>query len=147
MTNIETSLVKQYPEASLIVAMAESVWAGNRKSAKIEFSLSENLKTKLKELLEKEIQKIFITDSDARHIKKHHGQNEEKRGQVDVTPADFALIPVVLNEFDTVEYTGEDKLGNKKLLITKKIENTIYLASIERGNNQLGVITLWKTKN
>jgi len=28
-----------------------------------------------------------------------------------------------------------------------KIEGTIYLASIERGNNQIGVITLWKTKN
>ena len=147
MTDIETSLVKQYPEAPLIVAMAESAWVGNRKSAKIEFSFSDNLKAKLKELLGKEVQKIFITDSDARHIKKHHGQNEEKRGQVDIAPADFAFIPVVLNEFDTVEHTGEDRLGNKKLFFTKKIENTIYLASIERGNNQLGVITLWKTKN
>jgi hypothetical protein len=43
--------------------------------------------------------------------------------------------------------TGEDKLGNKKLFFTKRIEGTIYLASIERGNNQLGVITLWKTKS
>jgi hypothetical protein len=49
---------------------------------------------------------------------------------VDITPTDFALIPVVLNEFDTVERTGEKKLGNKKLLFTKEIEGTIYLASI-----------------
>ena len=147
MTNMDSSLVKQYPEAPLIVAMAESIWAGSRKSVKIEFSLSDGLKAKLNELLGKEVYKIFITDSDARHIKKHHGQNEEKRGQVDVTPADFALIPIVLNEFDTVEHTGEDKQGNKKLLFTKKIEGTIYLASIERGNNQIGVITLWKTKS
>ena len=147
MTNMEASLVKQYPEAPLIVAMAESTWAGSRKTAKIEFSLSDTLKAKLKELLGKEVHKIFITDSDARHIKKHHGQNEEKRGQVDIIPADFALIPVVLNEFDTVEHTGEDKLGNKKLFFTKKIEGTIYLASIEKGNNQIGVITLWKTKS
>ena len=61
--------------------------------------------------------------------------------------ADFALIPVVLNEFDSVEYTGEDKLGNKKLFFIKKIERTIYIAGIERGNNQIGVITLWKTKS
>jgi len=146
MTNTEASLVKQYPEAQLIVAMAEGTWAGSRQSVKIEFSLSDDLKAKLKQLLGKEVHKIFITDSDARHIKKHHGQNEDKRGQVDITPADFALIPVVLNEFDTVEHTGEDKLGNKKLFFTKKIEGTIYLASIERGNNQLGVITIWKTK-
>ena len=137
----------KYPEAPVIVAMAESAWAGNRKAAKIEFSLSDGLKIKLKELLGKEIHKIFITDSDVRHIKKHHGKNEEKRGQIDVTPADFAFIPVVLNEYDTAKYTGEDKMGNKKLFFTKKIEETIYLASIERGNNQIGVITLWKTKS
>jgi hypothetical protein len=101
MTDKEIELIKKYPEAPLIVAMAESAWTGNRKTAKIEFSLSDNLKTKLYELLGKEIDKIFITDSDARHIKKHHGQNENKRGQVDITPSDFALIPVVLNEYDT----------------------------------------------
>jgi hypothetical protein len=147
MTDKETKLIKQYPEAPLLVAMAESTWSGNHKSVKIEFSLSEGLKIKLTELLGKEIQKIFITDSDARHIKKHHGQNEEKRGQIDITPADFALIPVVLNEYDTAEQTGEDKMGNKKLLFTKKVEGTIYIASVEKGNNQIGVITLWKTKN
>ena len=47
MTDKETELVKQYPEAPLIVAMAESTWAGNRKTAKIEFSLSNSLKAKL----------------------------------------------------------------------------------------------------
>ncbi|MCL2809257.1 MAG: hypothetical protein FWD24_04215 [Treponema sp.] len=146
MTEKEAEYTKKYPEAQLIVAMAESAWAGNRNTAKIEFSLTDKLKIKLKELLGKEIIKIFITDSDARHIKKHHGQNEEKRGQIDITPADFALIPVVLNEFDTIDHTGEDKMGNKKLFFTKKIEGTIYVASIERGNSQIGVITIWKSK-
>ena len=136
----------KYPEAALLVDMARAVWEGAVKSARVGFSLTDSLKTKLQELLGKEIHTIFITDSDARHIKKHHGQNEDKRGQVDITPADFALIPVVLNEYDAAEHTGEDKMGNKKLLFTKKIEGTIYLASIERGNNQIGVITLWKMK-
>ncbi|MDR2901137.1 MAG: hypothetical protein LBV20_06425 [Treponema sp.] len=147
MTDKKIELTQHYREAPLIVAMAESAWNGNCKSAKIEFSLSDNLKTKLKELLGKEIRKIFITDSDVRHIKKHHGYNEDKRGQVDIKPADFALIPVVLNEFDTVELVGEDKMGNKKLMFTKKIEGTIYIANIERGNSQIGIITLWKRKN
>jgi hypothetical protein len=53
---------------------------------------------------------------------------------------------VVLNEYDTVEHTGEDKQGNKKLLFTKKIGGTVYLASIERGHNQPGVITMWKMR-
>jgi len=147
MTEKEAEYIKNYPEAKLIVAMAEIAWAGSKNTAKIEFSLSDKLKIKLKELLGKEIEKIFITDSDARHIKKHHGQNEEKRGQIDILPADFALIPVVLNEFDRIEHTGEDKMGNRKIFFTKKIEGTIYAASIERGNNQLGVITIWKSKN
>jgi len=147
MTDTETKFEKQYLEAPLLVAMAESAWAGNRKTAKIEFTLLDGLKTKLKELLGKDIHKIFITDSDVRHIKKHHGQNEDKRGQIDISPADFAFIPVIMNEFDTVEHTGEDKMGNKKLLFTKKIEGVAYLASIEMGNNQIGVITLWKVKN
>ena len=112
----------------------------------IEFSLSDNLKVRLKELLGKDIHKLFITDSDVRHIKNHHGQNENRRGQIDIIPADLALIPVVLNEYDTIELMGEDKLGNKKMLFTKKIEGTVYVASIERGNNQIGVITMWKRK-
>ena len=74
MTDKEAELVKKYPEAPLLVAMAESTWAGNRKTAKIEFSLSDNLKSKLVELLEKEIHKIFITDSDVRHIKNITGR-------------------------------------------------------------------------
>jgi len=139
--------LERYPEAALIVAMAENTWAGNRKTTKIEFSLSDKLKEKLKELLGKEIHKIFITDSDARHIKKHHGHNEERRGQVDINPLDFAFIPVVMNEPDTIEHTGEDKTGNKKLLFTKKIEHTIYIGSIGRGNKKIGVITLWKKRN
>ena len=55
MTEKETECVSKYPEASLIVAMAESVWNGNRKAAKIEFSLSNSLKMKLNDLLGKEI--------------------------------------------------------------------------------------------
>jgi hypothetical protein len=133
-----------YPEAAAIVGIAESVWNGNREAARVDFSLSDKLKAELRKLLDKDVQNIFITDSDIRHIKKHHGQNESRRGQVDITPADFAIIPVVLNEFDTAEHTGTDSRGNKKMLFTKKIEGTLYLASIERGNNQIGVITLWK---
>ena len=31
-------------------------------------------------------------------------------------------------------------------MFTKNIGGTIYVASIEKGNNQIGVITLWKKK-
>jgi hypothetical protein len=48
------------------------------------------------------------------------------------------------NEFDTVEHTETDSKGNKKLLFTKKLETNIFVAGIERGNNQIAVITFWK---
>jgi hypothetical protein len=57
MTDKETELINKYPEAPLIVAMAESAWAGSRKTEKIDFSLSDNLKTKLYELLGKNMEK------------------------------------------------------------------------------------------
>ena len=143
-TLILDNIIKVYPESAVIMEMAKMVWGGSTTHEKINFPVSNKLKVELQQLLGKDIQNIFITDSDVRHIKKKHGQSEAKRGQIDITPADFIFIPFVLNEFDTVEHTETDVKGNKKLLFTKKINGTIYTISIERGNNQIGVITLWK---
>ena len=100
----------------------------------------------LKKLLGKDIKSIFITDSDVRHIKKNHGQGEARRGQENITPEDFALIPAVMNEFDTAKHEDTDRKGNKKVLFIKRVNGTVYTASVERGNKQIGVITIWKTK-
>jgi hypothetical protein len=47
-------------------------------------------------------------------------------------PVDFALIPVVLNEYDTAEHTGEDKMSSKKLLFIKKIEGIIFFGVVQK---------------
>jgi hypothetical protein len=94
----------------------------------------------------KDIQAVFITDSGARHIKKQHGHGEALRGQMDITPDDFAFIPLVLNEFDTAKYTGEDNRGNKKILFSKKISGTVYLATIERGPSKMEIRTFLKMR-
>ncbi|MDR3174161.1 MAG: hypothetical protein LBU19_07925 [Treponema sp.] len=147
MTDKERELIGHYPEAALLVAMAESAWNGVIKSARIDFSLSDRLKTELKKLLDKDIKSIFITDSDVRHIKKKHSRGETLRGQVDIKPEDFALIPVVMNEFDSVRHEDTDPLGNKKLVFVEKVNGDVYTVSVERGNNQIGVITLWKARS
>jgi hypothetical protein len=146
MTDKEKALADQYPEAYLIVEMAKVVWSGKLKAARVDFSLSNRLKAELKILLGKDIKSIFITDSDIRHIKKNHGQGEAARGQVDITPEDFALIPAIMNEFDTARQEYTDRMGNKRILFIKKVNGTSYTASVERGNSQIGVISLWKTK-
>jgi tmRNA-binding protein len=146
MTDIEKTLAAKYPETTVIVEMARIIWNGAIKAARVNFDLSDRLKAELKILLGKDIKSIFITDSDVRHIKKNHGQGEAARGQVDITPDDLALIPVVMNEYNTACHEETDRRGNKKVLFIKRVNGTIYTASVERGNNQIGVITLWKTK-
>ena len=146
MTDYEKELVKNYPEAIAFVGVAESVWNGSSSPAKVEMLVKGRLHVELKRLLGRDIQTVFLTDSDIRHIKKKHGSNETARGQVDITPDDFALIPLVLNEFDKVEHDITDKLGSKKLLFQKKCEGMIYIATIERGENKVEVRTFWKMR-
>ena len=140
-------IAAKYPEAAALVGLAESVWQGSRQAARVDFALSERLWAALQGLLGKDVQNVFITDSDARHIKKKHGQGEALRGQTDIMPPDFALIPLVMNEFDTVQEVEGDNLGNRRVLFTKRINGHVYTASVERGNKQIGVITLWKARS
>jgi hypothetical protein len=131
-------------ETAAIIDMAERVWDGSSTSQRIDFAVSEKLKSALQDILGKDISVGFITDSDVRHIKKHNGQNESSRGQIDVTPEDMALIPYVMNEFDTFSEPRIDNMGNKSVLFEKRINGTVYVASVERGKNKEQVITMWK---
>ena len=112
---------KKYPEAAAFAGVAESVWNGNNSPAKVEMTVSGRLYNELKRLLLKDIQTVYITDSDIRHIKKKHGSNETARGQVDITPDDFAMIPLILNEFDKAEHDITDQKGNKKTTFSKEL--------------------------
>jgi hypothetical protein len=135
---------KAYPEAIAIVEMAETVWSGEPHIRRVDFSPARRLKAELKKLLGKDIETVFITDSDVRHIKKNHSRNEALRGQEDITPADFALIPCVMNEFDTARHEETDRLGNRKLIFIKRTNGTVYTASVEMGNTKVRIVTLWK---
>ena len=146
MTDAEKELVNKYPEAAAFAGVAASVWNGSASPAKVEMRVKGRLYTELKRLLNKNIQTVFLTDSDIRHIKKKHGRNEATRGQTDITPEDFALIPLVLNEFDHVEQNLTDKLGNKKLLFKKNCGGMIYVATVERGETKVEVRTFWKMR-
>ena len=146
MTDAEKELIANYPEAAAFAGVATSVWYGSNSPAKVEMVVKGKLYNDLKRLLNKDIQTVFLTDSDIRHIKKKHGSNEAARGQINITPDDFALIPLVLNEYDQVEHDLTDKLGNKKLLFQKRCEGMVYVATVERGENKLEVRTFWKTR-
>lgn len=136
--------MKSYPEESVLVNAAESVWSGTGSQINIQIEVSEKLISRMREYLPGTLSLAFITDSDIRHIKKKHGQLEESRGQVTITPKDFACIPAVLNEYDSCECVGTDKLGNKKFVIRKDIEGCIYLVTAQKGKRKLEIKTMWK---
>ena len=147
MTEAEIKLIEKYPEAAAFAGVAKSVWNGSSSVAKVEMEVKGKLHAELNRLLAKDIKTVFLTDSDIRHIKKKHGNNESGRGQVDITPDDFALIPLVLNEFDKAEHDLTDKMGFKKLLFQKKYGGMIYVAAVERGDNKIEVRTFRKMRD
>lgn len=133
-----------YPEESLLVGAAESVWKGSDARVNISIDVGQRLADTIGEHIGGRLECVFITDSDIRHIRRKHGANEERRGQQSIVPSDFALIPKVLNEFDACDHTDTDKLGNKKFLLRKEIGNTVYLVTAQRGKRKLEVKTMWK---
>ncbi len=133
-----------YPEESLLVGAAESVWSGSDARINIGIDVSAKLVEEMREYIPEDLSLVFITDSDIRHIMKRHGKAEESRGQVTITPKDFACIPIVLNEFDTCESVDTDKLGNRKFLLKKNIEGNIFLVTVQRGKRKLEIKTMWK---
>jgi hypothetical protein len=140
-----SDIYAKYPDAVTLVSMAQAVWEGSTASVKVAFPVSGHLAAKLRELLGKDIRQVFITDNDVRHTRKHHSVGEEKRGQGNITPEDFAYLPIVLNEFDHAEHMKTTRSGLKKLEFVKELDGKIYAAAMEQGNSQIGVITLWKS--
>jgi len=120
----------------VLTSAAKSVWAGSSSRFTLELSISENMLEGFNKHFLEGIERVFITDSTVRHIMKSHSKDEEVRGQLNLEPEDFALIPVVLNEYDSIEMTGFDKLGNKRFLVQKLVEGEVFVATIQRGKRR-----------
>ncbi|WP_286142246.1 hypothetical protein [Adlercreutzia caecimuris] len=137
-------MAERYPESDVLVGAAESVWNGSDARINISIDVSSKLVNHMSDYLPEALLSVFITDSDIRHIKRKHGSDEERHGQITIVPDDFSCIPQVLNEFDSCEHTDTDKLGNKKFLLKKNIGGTVYLVTVQRGKRKLEIKTMWK---
>lgn len=133
-----------YPESSVLVGAAESVWEGSESRVTICISASEKLKSEMESVFGLPLESVFITDSDIRHIKKKHGSFESSRGQCNIGPSDFACLPAIVNDFDEISHTDTDKLGNKRFLFSKEMGGIAYVATIQRGKRKLEIKTFWK---
>lgn len=89
-----------------------------------------------------------VIDADhVRHIFSEHGNaaTELARGQVPVTPEDFAKLPTVMASPDSVEPSGLTGSGQPAVLIKKQIGNDVYVVQEARtGRKQLAITSMWK---
>lgn len=133
-------------ELAKLIKQARNAWNNKGSKDKYIFSPSKKLKDRFKELLGQEINAVIITDDAIRHIKKHHSENEELRGQVNLTPEDIATIPFVMNNWDVMELDPEnnDKMGNRAILIKKRINGISAVGTIEKGKEKEFIVTSWK---
>ena len=129
-----------------LVELAKKAWNDKSVNNKVSFYPSEKLNAKIQELFGHSINEVFITSNGIRHIKKHHSEYEEKRGQVSLTPNDIADIYDVVNNFDNMTLEESDKQGNKKALAVLNRNGKSYALLIERGKNKAEVKTFYKRK-
>ncbi len=90
--------------------------------------------------------KHSIREADIRHILKHHGNDnaERKRGQRAVTREDIERLPEILGNFDDMQYSGTNEVGNETFLVKKQIGDEMYCAQEAwTGRKKMVVKSMW----
>lgn len=89
-----------------------------------------------------------VVDADqVRHVFAQHGDaaTELSRGQIPVTPDDFAKLPQIMESPDEVTPTRPTDRGLPAVLVKKQIGNNVYVVQEARvGKKQLAVTSMWK---
>lgn len=92
-----------------------------------------------------------IARHDIEHIRAGHGTEatEQPRGQVAVTPADFALLPRIIAAPDKIELAGVSKSGEQLINYVKQINGLVYVATfgIRPRRRTLGLVTMYIRKS
>lgn len=136
VTEIKTALVN----------LARAAWSDKKAQGKVSFKPSQKLRDKVRELFGHDIDEVFITADDMRHMKNAHSDGEEKRGQVNLTPEDFAEVYHVVNEFDSATKERDDRRGNQNILVVKNADGRMFALLVERGKNKAEIKTVYKYK-
>ncbi len=129
-----------------LIELAEKAWDDKNFNGKVSFQPSQKFRDKVQELFGHNVDTVFITADDVRHIKKHHGQLESQRGQLEITPETIAEIYDAVNDFDTATKERDDNLGNQSVMVVKGANGTSYVILVERGKSKAQVKTFYKLK-
>ena len=136
VTKIKTALVN----------LARAAWSDKKAQGKVSFKPSQKLRDKVRELFGHDIDEVFITADDMRHIKNAHSEDEEKHGQVNLTPEDISEVYHVVNEFDSATKERDDRRGNQNILVVKDADGRMFALLVERGKNKAEIKTVYKHK-
>lgn len=137
--NIPAEKIKQ-----AILDLANDVWNGTASNkSKVEFYPSEKLKQAAKKIFDIDLAKVFITKSEISHVKKQHGKDEEKRGQVNMTPDLISDIYDVVQNFDNA-VLDKDANGNEGMLLSKDLGGIHYVVMVKNGEIKLSLKTSYK---
>ena len=109
-----------------LVELANRAWSDSKTQGRVSFAPSKKLRDKVQELFGHDIDEVFITADDMRHIKNDHGANEEKRGQVNITSDEIAGLYDTVNDFNSAAIQKADSKGNKKLLVVRGSNGKSY---------------------
>ena len=133
-------------ELAKLHSIAKAAWNNKDVKERFDFVPSQRVLSRMQELLGHDVQRLVITSDAIRHIKNHHGE-DASRGQISMTPSDIALLPYLINNYDSMELSPEynDKMGNRAIEIQKRINGLTVIATIEKGNNE-HVVTAWQFK-
>ena len=129
-----------------LVELANRAWSDSKAQGRVSFAPSKKLRDKVQELFGHDIDEVFITADDMRHIKNDHGANEEKRGQVNITSDEIVGLYDTVNDFNSAAIQKADSKGNKKLLVVRGSNGKSYSLLIERGKHKAEVKTFYKYK-
>lgn len=127
-----------------LVDLAQKALQDKTVQGKVSFNPAQRLKEKMKELMGHDISEVFITADGMRHLRNHHGEDEEKRGQVNFKPEMAAEIYDVVNDFDSATKERDDNKGNQNVLVVRKGNGDSYVLLVERGKKKVEVKTFYK---
>jgi hypothetical protein len=80
----------------------------------------------------------IIDTSGIRHAIKNHGNSiqELKRGQIAITPNDFANVIDVLSSPEIIEYVGQNRLRQDLIRYSRRLDNLLVVVEAVRTNKQ-----------
>lgn len=92
--------------------------------------------------------KHTLDNNAVRHIIRSHGSDSELlRGQIPITDRDLLLIPIVLDNYDTISI-GRNRRGQEIIIYSMEMNDgvTCYVEELRLGRRELAASTMYKRK-